>query len=225
MKNITNNEFLNLCQQKDIKIIKCMKDKRPRVLETKDGNIIKLFYQNKKAFLNFCKNADYLLNHEILAPRISEVFYYADLNVYLVIYKKMSGDNVRAMIQKDNNREILNNIAVFIAKLHQKGIFFRSLHLENLICQSANIFSLIDIADVYFKPKPLNAFIRYRNLRHMFLVRQDKEIWREIGFLNYLKYYFQFTELSPLSKAGMLLMMKMGLMYHYIFKKIFSVLI
>jgi serine/threonine protein kinase len=196
--------------------LKNLKDKRPKILETNTGNIIKIFYARKKWFsawknrrsaIKFCRNAVRLEAKGISAPKITSLFNCPSLGIYVVEYKKIPGENLRVMTRRGDSH-ILAEFAAFIAKLHQKGIFFRSLHLENLLYQSSGQFALVDIVDVRFKNKPLNVFLRYRNLKHMFHIHQDRKAWKMFGHLNYMQNYYQFVSLSHLSKMLILLLIR-----------------
>jgi RIO-like serine/threonine protein kinase len=50
--------------------------------------------------------------------------------------------------------------------LHGAGIYFRSLHLGNIVVTPDNEMGLIDVADMRFLRAPLNAELARRNLQH-----------------------------------------------------------
>lgn len=211
MKLISKDEFYALCQQNNIKVLKNLKDSRPKILETSSGEIIKIFYardkwfsawKNRRAAIKFCDNSKRLQQLGILAPTVHALCYCKELGVYLVNYHKLSGEDLR-VISRRGGLYRLADVAKFIATLHQKGIFFRSLHLENLLYLSSGQFALVDIVDVRFRKQPLNLFLRYRNIKHMFSIRQDKKIWNKFGYYQYLQLYYQFVDVSRWSKWWM----------------------
>lgn len=55
----------------------------------------------------------------------------------------------------------------FIAELHAKGIYFRSLHLGNIVLTPDGQLGLIDIADMDIYPWKLWFSTRLRSFRHL----------------------------------------------------------
>ncbi len=53
-------------------------------------------------------------------------------------------------------------------------MYFRSLHLGNVLLMDDGEFGLIDIADMRILPSPLGKELRVRNLRHMQRYPQDR---------------------------------------------------
>jgi tRNA A-37 threonylcarbamoyl transferase component Bud32 len=206
MEIITIDAFHSLLSNPNNTII-TTKYNKPKLIENSNGEITKIFYPKKRwrssnrrrpYALRFYKNATLLSTHGIQAPHITSLKYCPDMKTYMISYKKIPGENVRVLM-KQNEKTLLTDVAKYIATLHQKGIFFRALHLENLLYQQGE-FILIDIDDVTFKNKPLNFRYRYRNLKHMFLVNEDKEVWNTENIKNFMELYFQYANLSLFSK-------------------------
>src|SRR4029078_6353740 len=99
-------------------------------------------YKSRRNALNFCKNSSQLIAKGLQAPIICDLVYCTDLKVYVVVYQKLSGENLRLLLKK-NPQHLLKDLALFLAHLHQIGVFFRSLHLENLLYQPDKNFALI----------------------------------------------------------------------------------
>jgi hypothetical protein len=55
----------------------------------------------------------------------------------------------------------------FIREPHNKGAYFRSLHLENIILTPENQLGLIDISNLKVHKKILPEKLRIRNFIHM----------------------------------------------------------
>ncbi len=205
MEIITIDSFNSILSNPNNSII-TMKYKKPKLIENSNGEITKIFYPKKRWHssnrrrpyaLRFYKNAELLLTHGIKAPHITSLKYCPDIKTHMITYKKIPGENVRVLMSQ--GAKFITDVAKYIAILHQKGIFFRALHLENLLYQNGE-FTLIDIDDVTFKNKPLSLRYRYRNLKHMFLVNEDKKTWNPQSVKDFLQVYFQITPLSFLSK-------------------------
>lgn len=215
MELISKDTFYSIIHQNDALLLKTTYG-RPKLLEKHNGDIIKVFYSKKKRFssnnrkpyaLRFCQNALLLRKTNINAPDIQLTQFCADLNSYILTYTKIPGENARVLSASmcDN---IIPQVAHYIATLHEQGIFFRSIHLENLLYDEKQGFSLLDIVDVTFKNKPLNLFLRYRNLKHMFMISDDREFWQNYGIEHFLKYYFAATRLSRVSQKLLSLLFK-----------------
>jgi tRNA A-37 threonylcarbamoyl transferase component Bud32 len=73
-----------------------------------------------------------------------------------------SGDNLRSQL------------GTFIAQLHEKGIYFRSAHLGNVVLTPEGHLGLIDIADMRTYRRPLRKAQRIRNFKHMLRYKEDR---------------------------------------------------
>lgn len=208
MNLITKEQFIELLQHTKSTVIKEHDTtKAPKVLTFADDEIIKIFYPKKKwltsNWLNprakrFARNAIYLKRNGVHAPEVTKLNYCPELKIHVLHYKKISGQEIRTLVQEDANA-MLRKVIIFIANLHEKGIFFRSIHLGNIIYCNEQI-SLIDITDVRFKKKPLNYFLRLRNLKHLLCNREDRGVWKSFGSEECLAIYFEHTHLSAFSK-------------------------
>ena len=69
--------------------------------------------------------------------------------------------------------DLLEQLARFIAELHQAGVYFRSLHLGNVVLTPQGKLGLIDIADLSIQRWPLLGSQRLRNFRHMLRDARD----------------------------------------------------
>jgi len=65
------------------------------------------------------------------------------------------------------NGEITVRLAAFVAKLHNEGIYFRSLHFGNILIIDGDGFGLIDVADMKIKDRSLGIGMRIRNFNHL----------------------------------------------------------
>ena len=68
----------------------------------------------------------------------------------------------------------LPRLIELIRQLHRSGVYFRSLHLGNVLVLEDGEFGLIDLADLRIYPTPLSLSMRQRNLRHMQRYTVDK---------------------------------------------------
>ncbi|HEX2548339.1 MAG TPA: hypothetical protein VHM20_00820 [Gammaproteobacteria bacterium] len=216
MEIISKNTFNSLIHAMDTKLLKTTYQ-RPKLLENSNGKMIKVFYPKNKKFssnrrkpyaLRFCQNADLLRQKGIQTPTIESLQYCQDYNTYILSYAKIPGENARVLAGQ-NSQTMIPLVAQYIASLHQKGIFFRSLHLENLLFDNNKGFSLIDIVDVKLNRGPLNIFLRYRNLKHMLTISDDRQFWIDYGIHHFMKFYFDATCLSLVTKKSLSLLLKL----------------
>lgn len=209
MDIISSSEFDKIFNNINTIIVKYGRINQPKVYEQHGNTIIKLFYRKetwlssdriRPRAMRFYKNIQSLQQHGYDVPRVIKMQYCKELKIYLVYYEKIAGNDVRKLA--DQGRvDLLDDVIRFIASLHESGIFFRSIHLENLLYKPDGSFALLDITDVRFKSGPLSLYMRYRNLKHLLKERHDRHIWKKFGIDKFLETYFSQTTLSPVSQT------------------------
>lgn len=213
---ISADQFQAICHNASTKVIKYGRDlNQPKIFETTDATIIKLFYPKRRRFssdkfkpyaVRFCNNIKNLAAHGLIVPTLIKTQFCAEKKIYLVHYNKLPGTDVRSYAKE--NIAVIDEVAKLIAKLHTKGIFFRSIHLENLLHQQDGQIALLDIVDVRFHRRALSLHTRYRNIKHMFQDENDKALWRQYGVERLLHAYFQQVNLSGLKRNMLAVMVK-----------------
>ena len=150
-----------------------------KVLLCPDGTYIKLF--RRKRLLSsaawspyaqrFADNAAALQQRGIPCPRVIDVFRIPEIERDAVHYHPLPGDTLRDLLKGELNdlergwlREAFNR---FVRRLHDLGIYFRSLHLGNVVMLPSGDLGLIDISDIRVHRGPLSMFWRKRNLKRM----------------------------------------------------------
>jgi len=204
MKHISRDEFNAIVNESGLKILKYGLPNQPKVYEKDSDTIIKLFYRKKKWMssdriipraMRFCRNINSLRDRGYTVPTVLDIKYCTHSRMHVVYYTKVAGEDTRSLAKK-GNIAIIEEVAKMVADLHDKGVFFRSIHLENLLYQAKDKFALIDLAGVRFKSGPLSTLLRYRNLRHLLGEPDDRELWLAFGVDKFLKLYFQHAKLS-----------------------------
>lgn len=161
-----------------------------KVLRLADGNYIKLFRRKRlisSALLwpyaqRFANNARRLEQLGVPCPKTIAVYRMAALHRDLVHYKPLPGLTLRQLRdgQGEAPADLLEQLALFIAQLHRSGVYFRSLHLGNVVLTPQGSLGLIDIADLNFQRWPLWRSQRLRNFRHM--LRDERDLaWLRSG--------------------------------------------
>ena len=148
----------------------------PKVYLLQDGNILKLF-RRKRIFSSalfrpyskrFIDNAIELQKLGVPTLQILEYYRMQAPGMTAVLYRPLPGETLRQMSEKEgfNWPQALPDLAGLIRSLHQSGIYFRSLHLGNIVVTPDNRMGLIDVADMRFLRAPLPQYLIKRNLQH-----------------------------------------------------------
>jgi hypothetical protein len=185
-----------------------------KVLETPDGRIIKLFRRKRLLTLaalrpysqRFARNAQRLREKDIPSVTVERVASCPELNRQLVIYPKLPGTPLRAVLLEagaERRAVLLDHLARFVARLHDKGIYFRSLHLGNILLQANGALALIDIADMRILPWRLGPWRRARNFRHLLRGVEDRRFLHGANGLRFVETYLQASDLPHFLKAWM----------------------
>ena len=174
-----------------------------KVLELEDHSIIKLFRVKRlisqASFYSparrFAKNAALLKQLNIPTVSIIGLYRIKAIKRTAVHYSPLKGIMVRdymlKLIQKQSNiDDFFAQLGMFIAQLHEKGIFFRSAHFGNIIVTPEGQLGLIDVSDMKISKKPLSAHKRLRNMKHIFRLEEDIQLIENTDIIeqSYLKY-------------------------------------
>jgi tRNA A-37 threonylcarbamoyl transferase component Bud32 len=163
----------------------------PKVVKLENGNYLK-FFRLKTWFSSalFYHYADrFFDNHKKLTElgvvTIKPVRVYIIPKNFItdskltkaVEYEYLPGQTLRSLIQ--NNKfaiDVIEPLAYFIAKLHNKGIYFKAIHFANILYNTDFLdkFGLIDIDNTRVFKQPLNFQLRQRNFKHMIRYAEDK---------------------------------------------------
>ncbi len=168
----------------------------PKVMKLKNGNIIKLF--RRKRWLStamvtpyavrFINNAFSLKKLGIQTIRPVNLFHCSENKTHLVEYEPLPGNLLRQRLQQATDNSLFEQTAKFIAELHHKGIYFRSLHFENIVLND-NGLGLIDVADMKIYNSPLPQRLRERNFQHFMRYPQDAKLFQAFGENQFQKLY------------------------------------
>ncbi|MFJ2283673.1 O-antigen ligase family protein [Pseudomonas sp. NPDC087803] len=157
----------------------------PKVLRLTDGSFLKLFRRRRwytSGSFNpyserFAVNSEQLRQMGIPTPQVLNL-YRLDDGSSAVHYAPLPGHTLRQVLQSITapavRQALVERFGKFMAQLHEKGVYFRSLHLGNVLVLEDGEFGLIDLADLRIYPTPLSLSLRQRNLRHMQRYTVDK---------------------------------------------------
>ena len=170
-----------------------------KVLLLPNGNFLKLFRRKRvitSAALfpyarRFASNTLALRKRGIPCPQILGTYRVAEIERDVVHYAPLPGQTLRQLITGDvpPPRALLTQFARFVAQLHERGVYFRSLHLGNVVMTPQNELGLIDIADLRTYPWVLRKSLCLRNFQHMLRYEEDRQWLLQDGGVPFLEAY------------------------------------
>ena len=160
-----------------------------KVLRLADGTFLKLFRRkswfSKTAFYppakRFADNAQALQRLGIPCPEVIQLYRLDNPYRSVVHYHPLAGDTLRQLLNNDSDLdqlELFARLAEFITHLHDLGVYFRSLHMGNIVLTPENELGLIDISDMRCLGRPLSRWMRDRNYQHLLRYEQD---WEQVN--------------------------------------------
>jgi hypothetical protein len=162
----------------------------PKVYKTPDGRIVKLFrikrWLSTSVFypysLRFLHNSRRLRRMGIVCAEVDEVFYCHAVRRHGLVYRRLDGTPLDELLVSadESARRLFRDYAAFIAMLHARRIYFRSLHPGNILLLPGGGFGLIDVADMRFPWWPISAPRRRRNLHHAFRSEEFRQALRQL---------------------------------------------
>jgi hypothetical protein len=95
--------------------------------------------------------------------------------------------------------DMITDLANYISNIHKKGIYFRAMHLGNILLHNKKLF-LIDIAKIHFYPWPLFVFTRARAFRRMIKYQDDIKNFGLINYKNLLSEYMNSSKFNSFER-------------------------
>ncbi len=185
-----------------------------KVLQTSDGLIVK-FFRRKRLFssallksyaLRFVDNSRSLKQLGIRSVDVVDVRYCKSIKRGMVFYQPIPGQTLRSVLQSRTGRdEAMARFISFFAELHDKGVLFRSIHLNNVIVEEGlERMGLIDIADLKIAARSLSRKLRMRNFKHLTRYKADQEAIKTFGVERFIDLYLAASQLPSFCKAEFL---------------------
>lgn len=149
-----------------------------KVLQLDNGTFLKIFRRKRLLSKNlvtpparrFAHNAARLHQLGIPCPHVIGLYRMARPYRSLVHYHPLPGRTLRQLFGEcppDERTTVVAQLKAFIIRLHDLGIYFRSLHLGNIVLTPDNELGLIDISDMRCLSRPLSQRMRRRNYQHL----------------------------------------------------------
>ncbi|OLU16362.1 MULTISPECIES: lipopolysaccharide kinase InaA family protein [unclassified Pseudomonas] len=124
----------------------------------------------------FADNARGLLRLGVIAPTVLDVLMISERRLSAVLYQPLPGDTLRNRLRQldaGQRPALVRRFGTFLGELHQLGVYFRSLHLGNVLLLPDDSFGLIDLSDMKLESRPLAPWKRRRNLQHILRYAED----------------------------------------------------
>jgi hypothetical protein len=136
----------------------------------------------------FVSNANDLARLAVPTVRVRAYFRCPQAGRHVVAYQPLGGEVLRDRL-RDGSAVDWPRLAQFVAHLHERGVYFRSLHSGNVVCVPGGGFGLIDIADLRVLRKPLGLVRRVRNLRPLLRDPALLARWQAAPFTEFIDTY------------------------------------
>lgn len=192
MRIVTAKEFQNWLSHGEV----LEKDSHgAKVVRLVDGRLLKIFRSRRLPLLakllpeavRFETCAARLQTLEIQTPNILETLWIdRSKAVSACLYDPLAGQPLDRIFRDDRPQfdSLLPQFAAYIYSMHQRGIYFRSLHLGNILHTPNDDFGLIDFLDIRFKSRPLSRSLVRRNFQHLRNYLQRRKVqnfpWDEL---------------------------------------------
>ncbi len=169
-----------------------------KVLRLDSGFFLKLFRVKRvisfkrlyPEYLRFSLHASRLINLGIPTVTVIEPVKVPHLNRTGVLYDPLEGRTLRQVAADGGvTSKLAERLGGFIATLHEKGVYFRSLHLGNIILGPDEELGLIDVADMRIFPWSLWKNTCVRNFHHLLRYPQDMKTLHEAGIETFVRGY------------------------------------
>lgn len=163
-----------------------------KVLWLEDGRILKLFRRKRKIssaawypyaqrFADHCRK---LTEKGFIVPVVDGVFRIDEIRRDIVIYHPLPGvtlrERVRSGLASEEFQTLQKKFLSLITRLHDSGVYFRSLHLGNVVLNPDGQLGLIDVSDMSIHRRALGSWLRRRHFARMrSLAEKGEEGWIE----------------------------------------------
>src|SRR6056300_108600 len=141
------------------------------------------------------KNSLKLKKYDIPSIEITnELVFQYNRRLSGVSYEYIPGTTYRDLSHKIT-MDMITDLANYISNIHKKGIYFRAMHLGNILLHNKKLF-LIDIAKIHFYPWPLFVFTRARAFRRMIKYQDDIINFGLINYKNLISEYMNSSKFN-----------------------------
>ncbi len=178
----------------------------PKLLRTQDGRCVKIFRRRRRLTsgliyppaMRFCTAARRLARLGIPSVTVDAAYRVPTIARHVVVYRELEGITLREALRDSRRRDtLLELLAVFFAKLHSAGVYFRAIHFANILVQENGELALLDISECRFCRRSLSPRLRARNWKHLLAKEEDSATIRAFGLGRFLDRYLEASGLPP----------------------------
>ncbi len=179
-----------------------------KVAQLPSGTIVKLFRRKRRLSSaawrpygqRFVQNALGLARCGVPTVQVRAFFQCPGAGRHVVAYRPLAGEVLRHRLAGGGSVDWVQ-LARFMAVLHRRGVYFRSLHGGNVVCLPSGGFGLIDVADLRMFALPLGVSRRARNLRPLLKDPDMRHLRVPEAFREFLDVYCAEAGLGRVAKA------------------------
>lgn len=179
-----------------------------KVARMPSGRMMKLFRRKRRLSSaawrpyaqRFVDNAEGLARRGVPTVQVLALFACPEAARHVVMYRPLEGEVLRDRVSRGEAPDWAA-LARFVALLHKRGVYFRSLHGGNIVCVDGGGFGLIDIADLQLLRRPLGVARRLRNLRPLLRDPSLQALRQRAPFEEFIEAYRQAASLSAVPDA------------------------
>ncbi|MFA7368604.1 MAG: hypothetical protein WC334_03065 [Kiritimatiellales bacterium] len=195
MRTLSKDKYEELLAQSEI-----MEQDRYgiKVIRMPDGNFLKTFWfrrvvSSRRIYpeaYRFSLNAKALHRRAVPTVKVIKRIQIPHLKRTGVIYRPLAGRTLRQVAKAGEfNDELAEQLGAFVAVLHRQGVFFRALHLGNVLLCPDGTLGLIDISDLTAYPWALGQRACLRNFYHLFRYPEDSQVLSDAGISAFMDGY------------------------------------
>ena len=220
MKHISAAQLNQLCATGEVL---ARDDTFIRAVRAADGAIWKVFrakpFPSSAAIWpyarRFVRSARKLAERGVATVRVLDQYIIDGVDRHVVVYDELPGTALRdALASIESGSDACNklfcDLAAFIADLHARGVYFRSMDFGNVLvladgaADSGRGFGLIDVAETRFSPLSLTMWRRARNFRPVTSYEIDRAALARFGCERFLEQYLRAASLSARKRRAFL---------------------
>lgn len=176
-----------------------------KVAQLEDKTILKVFRVRSRISganifsyaRRFVRNARRLKLIGIDSIQPIALFHLVDAAETVVLYSPLQGVTIKDMLKNNLfDVSLACSLGRYVAMLHDSGVYFRSLHMGNIVLTDKQTFGLIDISDLSVYSWPLFYNTRARNFNRMRRYKDDMQMLGNANWNMFLESYFNSTNAS-----------------------------
>ena len=173
-----------------------------KVAQLTDGTMIKVF-RVKRLFSGaqfysyarrFCRNIDRLKQRNIPVPEVLTLYHVKSSRLSVVHYSPLAGKTIKDLMKEGLlDKKLAYQVGQFIARIHALGIYFRGLHVGNIVLTPSGDLGLIDVSElsIYWH---LSSYRRLRNFARFWRHKDDKNCFGESNISGLISGYLSINK-------------------------------